>query len=156
LNELELKKGAVPADLEEEEEDLELDEISLSHYLKSIRTLVSNHKYCEALLQIDILLESCPNFPELYYHSAFCLQMMQIDPELALVHYGTALEKGFDEFWVKFQSGNLLHALGRFESAKVDLNLALLSAHDNHSTERENILSLLNSMSADEDNIQQS
>jgi len=59
------------------------------------------------------------------YLLAFCLHQLRSDDARALFLYDAALRSGFDEFWVRYNRGSLLLALGRREEARDDLRRAV-------------------------------
>ena len=58
------------------------------------------------------------------YLLGFCLQHIGKNPEAALKHYDSAIQFGFDEFWVLYHRGQLLMNLGEGQLALDDLRRA--------------------------------
>ena len=65
-----------------------------------------------------------PTVAEREYLLGFCLQGAGGDPEAALEHYASALQLGFDEFWVLFNRGQLRMVVGDRAGALDDLKRA--------------------------------
>jgi tetratricopeptide (TPR) repeat protein len=58
------------------------------------------------------------------YLLGYCMQALRQDKATALRHYAAALESGFDEFWVRYNRGQLLLSCGDYASGIADLERA--------------------------------
>ena len=58
------------------------------------------------------------------YLLGYCMQALRQDKATALRHYAAALESGFDEFWVRYNRGQLLLTGGDYASGIADLERA--------------------------------
>jgi glycosyltransferase involved in cell wall biosynthesis/ubiquinone/menaquinone biosynthesis C-methylase UbiE len=91
----------------------------------AIQEMVDDKEYEKALPVIEELLKKSPEDGRLNYFFAFCLHMLNKDLQKSLENYELALKYGFDEFWVRFQRGNLYMKLGDLGKARLDLEGAL-------------------------------
>jgi len=85
------------------------------------RTFVNSGRVSDAVPLLERLLFEVPNYRDLHYLLAYCLQLTRADVQGALEHYSVALENGFDEFWVRYNRGMLLREMGDFAAARADL-----------------------------------
>jgi tetratricopeptide (TPR) repeat protein len=88
------------------------------------RTAAGHHETAMRLAESWQPLEKAAK-AEREYHIAFSLQMLSRDAGEALKHYDTALQLGFDEFWVLYHRGQLLFKLGDRVRALADLDRAV-------------------------------
>src|SRR5262245_36904066 len=83
----------------------------------------------EALRSLAPLLGDSEPDGEAHYLTAYCLHSMAHGhkPTLsrALIHYSSALERGFDRFWTLYHRGVLHATLGQEAEAITDLKAAL-------------------------------
>jgi hypothetical protein len=63
-------------------------------------------------------------YGEREYLLGYCMQALQQDKSTVLRHYAAALESGFDEFWVRYNRGQLLLSGGDYASGIADLERA--------------------------------
>jgi SAM-dependent methyltransferase len=92
--------------------------------LKELHLLIDKQQFDIALEQSKRHFQDKVNNPEWHYLVGFCLHMQKKDLNEALQWYNLALEKGFDEFWVRYNRGALYLELGNIEEARADLTRA--------------------------------
>lgn len=90
-----------------------------------IRDFVNNRELDKALPPIEQILEKCED-AEMEYLLALILQLKKQMPEKSLECYSLALKHGFDEFWVRYNRGQLYATLGNIELSIIDLERALV------------------------------
>jgi tetratricopeptide (TPR) repeat protein len=93
--------------------------------LSQVQEFISNSEHGRASVRLEELLKKFPCNAELNYLFGFCLHVLKRDLDKALSYYTIALENGFDEFWIKYNRGILLHNLGNKDAALADLECAL-------------------------------
>jgi len=85
--------------------------------------------FYDAALAFARAVERCGGAPpaagEWHYLVAFSLHQVGSDPQEALRRYALALERGQDEFWVRYNRGALLLVLGLADRAAADLERAV-------------------------------
>jgi tetratricopeptide (TPR) repeat protein len=89
---------------------------------------VNSKRYREGLDHLEMLVNSPMAKSELgkvYYLAAVCLQGLNSNYKRALDYYNSALENGYQEFWVLYNRGLLNIELGDLESARIDLDRAV-------------------------------
>jgi tetratricopeptide (TPR) repeat protein len=101
-------------------------------------TFVENAQYQDASLILEKLLDQAPDNPIGNYLYAFCLHQIRKDLTKALHHYNSALQNGYDVFWVKYNfwvnRGSLLVEIGEKQAAVADLERALKLNPDDKET----------------------
>ena len=100
----------------------------------AVNTFVENALYQDATLILEQLLNQVPANPIWNYLYALCLHQIRKDSTKALHHYNSALENGYDEFWVKYNRGLLLVEIGEKQAALADLERALTLKPDDKDT----------------------
>lgn len=110
------------------------------HFRSIIREYVNNAEWDKALLHVEQILDKYED-AEMEYFLAFILQSKKQMPDRSLEHYTLALKHGFDEFWIRYNRGQLYVTLGNIDLAIVDLERALML----HPSD-ENIPQLLNNL----------
>jgi len=93
-------------------------------YVPKYKKLFEQQQYADALPLYIKCVETNDNDAELIYHLAYCYQMINKNEE-ALKYYEYALEKGFSEFWIRYNRGSLLQSIGEYEYARNDLEKAV-------------------------------
>ena len=99
----------------------------LADRLKTIQQeyIDKNSDYQAAELRLKELVDKFPNHPLTNYLYALSLHMQKVDLQKAMDHYNTALQNGFDEFWVKYNRASVLAQIGKKEQALADIKDAL-------------------------------
>ena len=105
-------------------------------YLQKIQILFNDMKYLDVIeLTACMADDSCS--ADIIYKMAFSYHQAG-DSEHALKYYNMALEKGFSEFWVRYNRGQLYASLENRDKAKTDLIKAYKL-----NPERDDLLTLL-------------
>jgi tetratricopeptide (TPR) repeat protein len=91
----------------------------------AFRLLINAKAYREALKMTDALLRQDTDNAHWNYYQAFCLQQIGKDPRQAIKHYSIALDRGFSEFYIRYNRGSLLSRIGELEEANKDILIAL-------------------------------
>jgi|GEM_PF-1749686 len=104
--------------------DLLSPEKEVALRLLRVRTLIQENEFDEAHTLLQTLITEHPDHPEVNYLLAFCLHMKRTDLQNAIWFYTQALERGFDEFWVRYNRGSLLLLLGELYEGYQDLQRA--------------------------------
>lgn len=91
----------------------------------AFRLLINAKAYTEALKMTDALLRQDTDNAHWNYYQAFCLQQIGKDPRQAIKHYSIALDRGFSEFYIRYNRGSLLSRIGELEEANKDILTAL-------------------------------
>jgi tetratricopeptide (TPR) repeat protein len=107
----------------------------------AVDSFIENKQYQDAVSILEQLLNQEPINPLWNYLYALSLHQLGKDSAKALIHYNTALEKGYDEFWIKYNRGLLLIEIGNNEAAIADLERAK-RLRPEHQTIQETLLAI--------------
>jgi tetratricopeptide (TPR) repeat protein len=102
---------------------------TLFNHLKTIRGLIKQSDFENAITNLRESLRNAPNHPELNYLYAFCLHSQRKNARQALYYYDKALKDGFDEFYIRQNRASLYIYLGEFDAARADISRALELNH---------------------------
>ncbi len=89
------------------------------------RDLVAQARYNDALPILKSLIMLEPDSQVWAYLLAIVIHSLGGDQQEALRLYTRALENGMEEFWVRYNRGSLLAAMGRAAEARADLRRAV-------------------------------
>jgi tetratricopeptide (TPR) repeat protein len=90
----------------------------------ALNIFIENEQYQDAVLISEQLLNQEPSNPVWNYLYALSLHQLRKDLTKALHHYNSALENGYEEFWIKYNRGLLLIKMGNKDAAVTDLERA--------------------------------
>lgn len=90
----------------------------------ALNIFIENERYQDAILILEQLLNQEPSNPLWNYLYALSLHQLRKDLTKALHHYNSALENGYEEFWIKYNRGLLLIEMGDKDAAIADLERA--------------------------------
>lgn len=105
-----------------------------------LRKYIENLEWEKATPLIEQILKNSED-AEMEYYLAFILQSKREMLDKSLKYYDLAMKHGFDEFWIRYNRGQLYVMLGSTDLAIIDLEQAL-TLHPNN----ENVLALLNNL----------
>ncbi|MDQ6862358.1 MAG: tetratricopeptide repeat protein [Thermoproteota archaeon] len=107
----------------------------------ALNIFIENEHYQDAILILEQLINQEPSNPIWNYLYALSLHQLKKDLDKALRYYNSALENGYDEFWVKYNRGLLLIKMGDKEAATADLERAQRLKPDDKAT-RESLMTM--------------
>ena len=90
----------------------------------ALNIFIENEQYQDAILILEQLLNQDPSNPLWNYLYALSLHQLRKDLTKALHHYNSALDNGYEEFWIKYNRGFLLIEMGDKDGAVADLQRA--------------------------------
>lgn len=90
----------------------------------AVDSFIENKQYQYAISILEQLLRQEPYNPVWNYFYALSLHQLRKNLTTALLHYNTALEKGYDEFLIKYNRGLLMIEIGKKDAAIADLERA--------------------------------
>jgi tetratricopeptide (TPR) repeat protein len=90
----------------------------------AINMFIENEQYQDAILILEQLLNQEPSNPLWNYLYGLSLHRLRKDLTKALHHYNSALENGYNEFWIKYNRGVLLIEMGDKDAGVTDLEFA--------------------------------
>jgi tetratricopeptide (TPR) repeat protein len=90
----------------------------------ALNIFIENKRYQDAILILEQLLNQEPSNPLWNYLYGLSLHQLRNDLTKALHHYNSALENGYEEFWIRYNRGLLLIEMGDKAAAIADLERA--------------------------------
>jgi len=102
---------------------------------------IDNEQYQDAILILEQLLNQETSNPVWNYLYALSLHQLRKDLTKALYHYNSALENGYEEFWIKYNRGLLLLEMGDKNAAVAELERAQ-KLKPEHKATRETLMTI--------------
>jgi tetratricopeptide (TPR) repeat protein len=107
----------------------------------ALNIFIENEHYQDAILILQQLLNQEHSNPVWNYLYALSLHQLRKDLTKALQHYNSALENGYEEFWIKYNRGLLFLEMGNKDAAVAELERAQ-KLKPEHKATRETLMTI--------------